>query len=339
MLVGLLGAASACERGGRTPTSSASESGPGGSVAPDGYVTVTASRMRPIPGATTLPETAVLGGPDFAVYVSETATVDQLDAEWLRAARVTKEATGPLRAAEGQELLLVRLSNIPALRDSQPVVGVWKDVQASVVVAGTPRRVATPRADESVLVAAVPKGAPAQLTVTDRGRTQSIDLRTGAVGPGAIREYTRPPVKGAVDFYSAAQPSPYFVSSTRVEVSASLRSYNTVDGWAPAGRLWLTVAVEVTISGDGTTAGEVDLAASMRVRSGGKTLRVPAAKADLSRQGLLEFVGSGSFTTGVPAKLRKVTVSFVPKGKLTHDGRRLTFRAVGSTSGTLTLAG
>jgi hypothetical protein len=341
MLVALLGAGSACERGGKTPTSSASGSGsaaPAGSVAPAGYLKVTASRMRPIPGATTLPATAVLGGPDFAVYLSETATVDHLDADWLRAARLAEDTTGPLRAAEGQELLLVRLSDIPALRGSRPV-GVWKDVQASVVVAGTPRRLADAQADEAVLVAAVPKGAPAQLTVSDQGRTQSVDLRTGAVGPGAIREYTLPPVKGGVDYYTAARPSPSFPGSTKVEVSATLRSYSSSGGWAPRGRTWLTVAVEVTLSGPEKIAGELDLASSLRLRSGGKMLRVPAGKAEVAQQGLLEFVASGSVAIAVPANLRSVTVSCTPNGRLTYDGRPLTYRAVGSTSATLTLAG
>src|SRR5919197_6172527 len=76
----------ACSSGGPTTTWSTSGAG---SVAPADYAEVTpVVRMSPIPGATKLPATAVLAGPDFALHVAETATVDHLDAEWLRRARL-----------------------------------------------------------------------------------------------------------------------------------------------------------------------------------------------------------------------------------------------------------
>jgi hypothetical protein len=331
----LLATGSSCARGGSAPTSSTSAAD---SVAPADYAEVTpVVRMDPIPGATKLPATAVLGGPDFAVHLAETATVDHLDAEWLRRARLAADSAGPLRAAPGQELLLVRLSDIAALRDRRPA-GVWNDVQASIVVAGKPRRLANPQAGDAVLVAAVPKDAPVQLTVIDQGRTQSIDLRTGAVGPGAIREYTLPPMKGAVEYDLLVRPSPFFPSATDLELSAILRPYDARSGWAPPGRAWLTMSIKLRLSGPETIAGDLDRAASLRLRSSGKALRVPAGKAEVSQENLIEFAASDSFVTSVPAGLRSVTVSFIPKGRLTYDGRPLAYRAAGSTSATLNLA-
>ncbi|WIV59227.1 hypothetical protein [Amycolatopsis nalaikhensis] len=87
------------------------------------------------------------------------------------------------RAADGQEFLRLSATN-PASSD-----GSAEGVTAQVVRDGAAHPVRLAELETGGLVVSVPKGHTATLQVTDEGRTQSLDLRTGRRGADAIPGY------------------------------------------------------------------------------------------------------------------------------------------------------
>jgi hypothetical protein len=334
--------AGGCSHGGASPGTSRSAGA--GIVIPPNYVVVTpVVKMSPIRGAAGLPASSVLGGPNFAVYLSEVATVDHIDPEWVRQSRLATDLTVPWRAPPNHEFVLARLSDVPALGQWHPR-SPWSEVTADVVIGGTPRRLAEPQSEGAVLIATVAKGAPVRLEITDQGRTQSIDVRTGAVGPDAVAEYTVPPPSGRVRYDVPVVPRPNYLPrvDVTVELSATVRPFDGRQGgaWAAPGRGWLLVSLKVTFFGYERIAGTLDLPASLRLQSGATALAVPAMKSSvgLAYASVTDYVSSSSFPVDVPVGLRTVAVSFEPKGSFTYDGAPLTYRVAGPTSATLTLS-
>jgi hypothetical protein len=340
MIVAVLSAATACQGGDSSPGATVTA----GTVAAADYAVVTGVvQVGAIPDAQRLPESSVLGGPHFALWASEVATMARLDAEWLRGVRIGHDGDGPLLAGDGRELLLVRLSDIPALKGWQPA-GTWHEVDAKVIVDGRARHLGNLTAGDAVLITAVPIHAPVTLMVTDEGKTQSIDLRTGRPGSGAVSAYTRPPSRGSIKYDVPVVPRPEYVGgfNVKVDVSATLRPF---DGrrngvWARSGRMWMDVSLKVTFWGNGTLGGELDVARSLLLHSGATALKVPPGTAPLTLEpaSVTDFTVEHRFDVDVPDDLRVITISFKPTGKFTYDGKPLSYRVTGSSSATLKLS-
>lgn len=232
--------------------------------------------------------TAALRGPHFAVGLSWVATGEAI---LPGSSLVIQSGLPPRRpATDGEEIMLLSF-------DPEHVGGQWKlgdgaKPVAELVVGGTPRpltKVPLPAADATglsgpvvIVVASVPKGAPVQLRVTELGRTQTLDVRTGKRGEDAIAGYYRPTRQklnferdlpaGIVADGRPYQPELKLIDSAFSDLSeptAMLAPWNPTDGWAPDGRAWLVLPSPI-LSGEAFGGPTLELAidepTSFRVR-------------------------------------------------------------------------
>ncbi len=312
-------------------------SAPSGSSVPSPSATVAAadfvsasSQMRDrgatlvSTGVRTLdPTVSYLSGPHFGVALASTATTDELT--WqdlvhsgLSTAHLARDQT--LRAAPGHELLVVRGG-----RGAYPTYPDSSTASYAVVVDGRSLPFDGPfGGPDSVLVASVPTGSPARLEVTDSGRIQSIDLRTGAPGAVVAAEHPRrlAKVEDFTDLYVAGAPNkpvdqqlPFYT----LDITVRLVGWETSHGWAPDGQAWLVLK----LSSSELLGGEVklDLAKSLTVRTG--------AGKPVPLTGVLDIkyspMGNGASSTqavAVPAGTTSVSLALSTHGAiLTGDGQ------------------
>jgi hypothetical protein len=107
-----------------------------------------------------------------------------------------------------------------------------------------------PNLPTSGLVISVPVGHPAILQVTDDGRTQSMDLRTGQRGDDAIAGYYHPhdliiksakyDAKGRASFLGAGLD--VGVQLSLEQLRGSVQPWIPGRGWAPDGKAWLELS-------------------------------------------------------------------------------------------------
>ncbi|QWF82449.1 hypothetical protein [Amycolatopsis sp. CA-230715] len=204
-----------------------------------------------------------LDGPFFAFGVEAFAVGKAIKGP------VAASGIGERRAEPGQELVVVAA-------DSRVRAGQWvpdeddPKPKAELVVGGAPtalhRIPLTPpksgvdvKLDSAVVVASVPAGAPVSIRVTDAGRTQTMDLRTGRRGPDAIAGYYR---RNSAELtwtghLSGGISTPLGGGRTPVEFAAGFKTmdpahltdkptatlapYTPRRGWAPPGGAWLVV--------------------------------------------------------------------------------------------------
>jgi hypothetical protein len=118
------------------------------------------------------------------------------------------------------------------------------------------------------LMLSVPTGHPVALQVTDDGRTQSLDLRTGERGQDAIAGYYRPHdlQVSAADYDATARVTYH---GTQLDVRAqlnlsglggSVEPWLPSRGWAPAGTAWLVLTGLRVSSGTSLIAKKVTAA-------------------------------------------------------------------------------
>ena len=198
---------------------------------------------------------AVVRGPHYTLGIAWTATGGEVrkSAEALRLA--------PVRAAEGKQLLLAAVN--PKLTYAAFEPSPTDNVIVEVVVDGTatkldglplppPTTFGGAAVQTRLLVLSARPKAPVQLRVTDAGRTNSIDLRTGKPAVDAKGGYLQrqadvnwegeSPVV-LVNRFGYRNPGPLEVSDTFTvqAVPASLTTYRPGRGWAAPGRAYLSV--------------------------------------------------------------------------------------------------
>jgi hypothetical protein len=189
------------------------------------------------------------------------------------------------------------------------------------------------------LLAVVPVGAQVRLDMTDEGRTQSLDLRTGRRTNAAAAFY---PLRAAT-----ASPSEVWRGRDRTSttvnagITAQLTPWTEDKGWAPVGRAWLTGKVSVTASSvkfpdlstavPSPTAIRVDLGRDLRFTGAGLPSRLfPAGESALAvdlafNPGFAEEISNRPFTVDVPEKLSKFGVDFAgdrPREGFVRDADR-----------------
>jgi hypothetical protein len=183
------------------------------------------------------PDQASLAGPHFSLryFFADALVHDPIDG---------------YRAAAGHEFLFVSGDQGygPAY---QP--GPADPVSAAVIVDGVRRPL--PKVPTAGLVVSVPTGHGAALTVTDAGRTQSLDLRAGSRRPDAIAGYYRAhqldttglAYHGDGVAAVARQGVDVAMSVEFVASNVSFEPWVPGFGWAQPGRAWLQMS-RVTVS-------------------------------------------------------------------------------------------
>jgi len=187
-------------------------------------------------------------GPHFEMKLSWRATGPALTESGVPA------ALGPARAPDGEELLLVAME-YPHVQD-----GLDEAPTAELVVDGTAtalERLTYVDNDPEfrggvILMASVPIGRPVALRVTDAGRTQTLDVRTGDRGEDAIDLYyrnntqemdTSTSLTTGVTTPAGHHPFEltvgYAPPDGSMPTTAALTAFS--DTWAPDGRAWLVV--------------------------------------------------------------------------------------------------
>ncbi|MEV0129860.1 hypothetical protein AB0H83_15545 [Dactylosporangium sp. NPDC050688] len=329
--------------GGPVATPAPASASVAATVAPE--LAVVAGGGIAVPAAKQLPAGAAIAGPDYAVRLAEVGTADHLEpvvvtqfGKMQSATGVPREATGSIPAGAGNEFLFVRLAAVPGVqREPSP------EVKARLRVADKTRTVEGIVAPGSVLVALVPAGAPVTLVVADAGLDQSVDVRTGTVGPGAVKAYLKPRPYGEVSYQLVGQisgePNRTYVDLT---VSAALEPYDhrKQGTWAPAGRTWLRVWVKMKITAVGTLGGTVDMRQSLQLSAGGRAVTVEASNAPVERESVpvTDYSVSDEVRMEVAeGSVPALTFRFEPKGALTRDGKPATLRLESSPQQRITL--
>ncbi|WP_327011095.1 hypothetical protein OHA72_29780 [Dactylosporangium sp. NBC_01737] len=298
-----------------------------------------------VPAAKQLPAKAAIGGPDYAVRLAEVGTADHLEpavvtqfGRMQSATGVPRDASGPVAAGTGKEFLFVRLAAVPGVK-SEPS----PKVKARLRVGERARPVEGIVSPGSVLVALVPVGAPVTLVVADEGKDQSVDLRTGAVGPDAVAAYLKPRPYGEVTYKLIGQITGEPArTNVEITVSAALEPYDhRLNGtWAPAGHTWLRVWVELKVSAFGTLAGTIDMRQSLQLSAGGKTVTVEASTPKVERPSvpMSDYTVTDEVRMDVvEGSVQTLTFRFEPKGALTRDGKPATLKLETSPQQRLTL--
>ncbi|MEV4508441.1 hypothetical protein AB0K00_05735 [Dactylosporangium sp. NPDC049525] len=313
------------------------------SVAED--LAVVAGGGLAVPAAKQLPAKAAIGGPDYAVRLAEVGTADHLEpavvtqfGRMQSATGVPRDASGTIAAGAGKEFLFVRLAEVPGVK-SEPS----PNVKARLRVGDKPRPVEGFVVPGAVLVALVPVGAPVTLVVTDEGKDQSVDVRTGAVGPDAVAAYLKPRPYGEVTYKLVGQisgePARTYVEIT---VSAALEPYDhRLNGtWAPAGHTWLRMWVDLKVSAFGTLAGTIDMRQSLQLSAGGKAVTVEPStpKVERASMSVSDYTVADQVRMDVvEGSVQTLTFRFEPKGALTRDGKPATLKLESSPQQRLTL--
>lgn len=202
-----------------------------------------------------------LNGPHFSVKLSWMATGTAIEENGFYLVRDLE----PRRAGDGQELVVFAVS--PEYAGGQWTLGSQPPPIAELVIDGQEQAlhlvplpddqdvpVEIPDDDGALVVASVPEGAQVQLRVTDLGRTQTLDVRSGKRGVDAITGYYQPysqelsfSERARAGFSVRGVPYPMKINLrdrglTDVNVhqpQAFLAPWAPKRGWAPKGRAWL----------------------------------------------------------------------------------------------------
>lgn len=312
-------------------------------------------------GLHTSVQEGTLIGPHFHLRVLGIAVIEELSQRVAVALRLYETR----HAAEGQEFVIVTFDKVeddtPWQRDPYEM---WREmVSLTLEVGGRTRSVTTyPRymsnetAGPATLALSVPKGAPVTLRVTDDGRTQSMDLRTGRRGNDAIAAYYKPLPKlkvTAEDYEATAQVS--VLNSTRpvrlgvrfAQTEAYVGPWVRPGGWAQPGRWWVVLRWAEVYTGFATAeqlskeyersrlylSGEVHYAESFTLHSGGETYQPTGANTIDWTEVELPSVYSYSVVFDVPEGWHEGgTLIFRPKVSLSAD----LLAAEGAVSGPVT---
>jgi hypothetical protein len=156
----------------------------------------------------------------------------------------------PFVAALGHELVLAHLVKTPDEGVGQPMLPLDhdepRDSGPMLVVDGKQRKLYPGLQNNSTVVVSVPTGAPVLLRMTDGGRPQDIDLRTGKRVNGVPEYY---PVLSA-DLANLAGLMAVGPDDSAYPLGAGpgivqLEPYADSLGWAQPGRSWLVVWIRI----------------------------------------------------------------------------------------------
>jgi hypothetical protein len=330
---GTKGATGAAATAAASPSASASAAPP----VPDSYAEVLTTRHARDLGAAGIgngrpfdPAAAWLRGPHFAFALAESAGVSWVTDK--AAAQFGMAGNRGVRPGDGRELLVARFAAAPL-----PVPYDGGNPVAEVVVGAERRGLKGAVHAGTVIAVSVPVGAAASLSVTDEGRTQSVDLRTGAVS-GRIDGYAedfRDRVSGMGGWIDAPG-----IGKTPVSLSLELKLTPFVPGrgWAAAGRSWLAYTATASLL-------DVDLSCTVDLSRGltfsGSGFRAAGAGTASARpfpgSNAASPVESAEQAIDVPAGVREVTAGFTLRPSCTRGGAAVRVSVLNSVGGKGTL--
>jgi hypothetical protein len=223
------------------------------SIPPGDYLTLVSGNLSGVPGATTVdPKTSVLIGPHSFLQLDAVARTRHLTSD--QAAALGLGIGLPWRASSGHELILAHMPATGTGGVHAGLPGYTGDSQSSakaeLVVGSQVRHFPDALAGNETIVASVPTGSPVVLRMTDGGRPQDLDLRTGKRTRSASPLYY--PIRSA-NLHGNGPTTGFNTPSGEAAASigfndAALEPYVNGKGWAPKGRAWLIVAAGVSMS-------------------------------------------------------------------------------------------
>lgn len=331
-----LGALTAC--GGGKPATSASS--PSASPTPTGPKTAPADYVAAVDQSdTTLMSSAVSDehnfviGPKFMLetqYAGVVTEIPDTSAE-------TLGLPGALKPAAGHEFVVTTFSSSTTY--SQTVVAGGElpggspstvDPDEAVVVDGKVHELST-SVSGGTLIVSVPTGHKAYLRLTQGGRSQSVDLRTGQRVSDSLTPYYpyQHMHRGKMADHWDGTAFPVGVRVAVTSVGGELSPFAPKAGWAAKGKAWIYVDLRA-VSVCSKNAPDCEVKVPRRdfalVLPDGRTVRAKAGQASMTTAATSDVSydptnasskGSGTFGFEVPAKTRKVTLSITFGGRVT----------------------
>jgi hypothetical protein len=292
----------------------------------------------------------VLQGPNFSYTLAAVGVTRELPPGFSQQFDLPAKAT----AAEGHEIVLVEFTPLP--EGARPLVGDPGEPTRIEVLGGPELGPEMFGQDypRGVYAFSVPAGGHPVLRVTDEGRAQSLDLRTGRRGADAVpgfhpmrqgsHQFPSPGRNGWLYFRMSGKGASGIPSSQRLaathltRLDVALSPWTRDGGWAPAGKAWLLVE-------PGVSSGQVNTAdPEVSFEMGPEGFRAtgpdgtpyplrgePVRSTPLSDAPIL--------TAAVPASLTSVTIRFAPRptGSTSKGKVTLTPYRGGSQSATVTI--
>lgn len=198
-------------------------------------------------------EPGLLVGPDFALKLAQSGSAD-----------VIGKGASAMSAADGEQFVYARFDDQPQIGTAltttaevgklpeRSAAGDAAEVVYTVVAGSTRKKLAQVPAGDAVLVVSAPKGSQVQLEVSDRGKEQTVDLRTGERGGGTVFDplYRS---SNSVDLnrqlhdevaYERSYGGQEQLTTDLTLGRATLAPYDPAAGFAPQGTAWLCLTVD-----------------------------------------------------------------------------------------------
>jgi hypothetical protein len=295
-----------------------------------------------------------LRGPHFSYVFGSSGTVTKLSAAQAQLVGIK----GAVVAAPGHELVLAAT---PLSNNTESDVREGRPDKIEMVVNGTAKPFTFDGPAllwHGVVVASVPTGAHPVLRVTDAGRPQSLDLRTGRRGPDAVAGYY--PIRAGSGDVDSDHAGPWvrlsgpgaagLTGQSRLaavhvsDVDYTLWPWLPSRGWAPAGKVWLDLQVSMSYWRPSAGAHGEDTVriapSSFRLADAGGTIPLSGVAIAPGRDTTLGALGqsaTGSFLAQVPVSPRSAVLTFHFAGTIDTPQGSTTWSNYDGDSGTVRL--
>lgn len=328
-----LGAVTACGSGQPSSPPTVSPTSVGPTTVPVGYVYVSAQTDRELATTEVSGKRNFVIGPKFMLEVEDADATDSISAE----SAETLGLAGAVHAAPGQEFVVTTFSGAPSYdapiqpggRAPGGEAG-EKAPREAVVVDGAAHELSRPVRDGGTLIVSVPKGHHPSLRMTQGGRSQSVDLRTGQRVKDSLTPYYpyRNLHAGKHAGYWDSAALSLTVRVAMPSIDAMISPFAPSTSWAARGRVWWYVSVGSVHSECSKDAANCRVTLPRRdfmlVLPNGKTLHPSAGSASLTTMSATDVVdvtkvygGSGLFGFQVPANVRHATLLVKFAGRVT----------------------
>lgn len=331
-----LGAITACGSGQPSSSASSASASPtptGPKTAPADYVAAVDQSDSTLTSSQVSDRHNFVIGPKFMLETQYSGVVTEIP----ETSAETLGLPGALKPAAGHEFVVTALSSSTTY--SQTVVdggklpggeaGASADPDEAVVVDSKVHKLTTPVS--GTLIVSVPTGHKAYLRLTQGGRSQSVDLRTGQRVSDSLTPYY--PYQHmhhgkTADHWDGAA-FPVAVRVSLAEVGGELSPFAPKAGWAAKGKAWIYVDVRV-LSICSKNASDCEVRVPRRdfalVLQNGRTVHPKAGQASMTTAATSDVSydptnpsskGSGTFGFEVPSNTRKATLSITFGGRVT----------------------
>lgn len=328
-----LGAMTACGTGRPGSPATASPTPTGPTTASADYVYVSATTDQALSTTEVSGPHSFVIGPKFMLQVEDADATDSISAE----SAETLGLAGAVHASQGHELVVTTFSGAPSydapIQPGGKAPGGETSGKApgeAVVVDGTVHELGQPARDGGTLIVSVPKGHHPYLRITQGGRSQSVDLRTGQRAKDSLTPYY--PYR---NLHAGEHPGHWDGAASSVTVRVAIGSIDAMispfapsTNWAADGKAWWYVSASSVHSECSKDAANCRVTLPRRdftlVLPNGRTLHPSAGSPSLTTKSATDAVdatdvsgGSGLFGFQVPANVRHATLVVAFAGRVT----------------------